>query len=196
MCSGIAYNTLTGGVCLDDIELHRGDEAYIDALGAQRIPDPTTAGDFSRRFRESDVLDLMDAVGSVRVKMWRRRLSRAERAEAVLEVDGVVAPTTGECKEGMDISYSGVWGYHALVVSLADTQEPLYMVNRPGNRPSHDGAAQWIDRAVALVKQAFTRVCLRGDTDFSLTQNFDRWTQEGVGFVFGMDATGEPREGS
>jgi len=184
----IAYNTLTGGSCLDDIELHRGDEAYMDALGAQRIPDPTTAGDFSRRFAESDVVDLMDAVGSVRVKMWRRRLSRAERVEAILEVDGVVAPPTGECKEGMDISYKGIWGYHPLVVSLANTQEPLYLVNRPGNRPSHDGAAQWIDRAVALVKGAFKRVCLRGDTDFSLTENFDRWTRQGVGFVFGMDA--------
>ena len=44
----IAYNTLTGGTCLDDIELRRNDEAYMDALCAERIPDPTTAGDFTR----------------------------------------------------------------------------------------------------------------------------------------------------
>ena len=39
-----------GGDCLEDLELLRNDEAYLDALGTQRIPDPTTAGDFCRRF--------------------------------------------------------------------------------------------------------------------------------------------------
>ena len=39
-----AYNTLTGGTCLDDISLHRNDEAYLDALGAERIPASTTSG--------------------------------------------------------------------------------------------------------------------------------------------------------
>ena len=30
-------------------------------------------------------------------------------------------------------------------------------------------------------------ICIRGDTDFSLTGNFDRWSER-VDFVFGMDA--------
>jgi hypothetical protein len=184
----IAYNTLTGGTCLDDIELRRGDEGYMDALGAERIPDPTTAGDFTRRFSESDVGALMESANAIRPKLWQRRLGRAERALAILEVDGVVAPTTGECKAGMGLSYKGVWGYHPLVLSLANTGEPLYLVNRPGNRPSHDGAAEWIDRAVALVRQGFKGVCLRGDTDFALTAHFDRWTEGGVEFAFGIDA--------
>ena len=93
----IAYNTLRGGTCLDDIELRRNDAAYMDALGAERIPDPTTAGDFSRRFSASAVLGLMEAVNGTRPKIWKKRLSRAERAEAILDVDGVVAPTTGAC---------------------------------------------------------------------------------------------------
>jgi len=184
----LAYNTLSGGTCLDDIELHRNDESYMDALGAERIPDPTTEGDFSRRFTDSDVLALMEAVNAVRVKMWRARLSAKERSEAIIDVGGTIAQTTGECKEGMDISYKGVWGYHPLIVSLANTQEPLYMVNRPGNCTSHDGAAEWIERAVALVRQPFRGVYLRGDTDFSLTANFDRWTADGVRFAFGIDA--------
>jgi len=184
----IAYNTLTGGTCLDDIELRRSDEAYMDALGAARIPDPTTAGDFARRFENSDVVALMEAANRVRVKMWRKRLPASERQEAILDVDGTIAQTTGECKEGMDISYEGVWGYHPLMVSLANTMEPLYLVNRPGNRPSHDGAVEWIDQAVALVREAFETVCLRGDTDFSLTAHFDRWTEDGVRFAFGVDA--------
>ena len=184
----IAYNTLTGGSCLDDIELRRNDEAYMDALEAERIPDPTTAGDFTRRFGGENVFSLMEGTNSIRPKLWKKRLRRCERKEALLDVDGTVAPTTGKCKEGMGINHKGEWGYHPLLISLANTLEPLYLVNRSGNRPSHDGAAWWLDRAIELVKKSFDRVCLRGDTDFALTGNFDRWTQEGVRFAFGTDA--------
>ena len=185
----IAYNTLAGGTCLDDIELRRNDETFMDALAADRIPDPTTAGDFTRRFAEQDVLSLMEAINAIRPKIWKKRLRGSEKKEAILDIDGTLAPTTGECKEGMGLSYNGEWGYHPLLISLANTLEPLYLVNRPGNRPSHDGAAEWMDRAIALVSESFETVCLRGDTDFALTTNFDRWTDSGVRFAFGKDAT-------
>jgi hypothetical protein len=184
----IAYNTLSGGICLDDIELRRNDEAYMDALGSERIPDPTTAGDFTRRFSEKDVFDLMEAINSKRPKLWKKRLSRTERKEALVDVDGTHAPTWGECKEGIGLSYDGKWCYHPLLVSLANTMEPLYLVNRSGNSVSHDGAVEWIDRAIGLVRQGFKKVCLRGDTDFALTAHFDRWSKEGVRFAFGIDA--------
>ena len=58
----IAFNILAGGLCIEHLELRRNDEVYLDALGAQRIPDPTTAGDFCRRFTEDDVLTLMAAI--------------------------------------------------------------------------------------------------------------------------------------
>ncbi len=103
-----AYNTLAGGTCLDDIELLRNDETYMDAQGAERIPDPTTAGDFTHRFSEGHVLSLMDAINTVRVKMWDKHLKKEERGEAILDVDGTVSPTTGECKQGMGLAYNGV----------------------------------------------------------------------------------------
>jgi hypothetical protein len=109
--------------------------------------------------------------------------------EAIVEADGTMVETTGECKWGMDINHKGEWGYHPLVVSLANTAEPLYIVNRSGNRPSHEQAPAFFDRAVALCRRAgFKRVTLRGDTDFALTEHFDRWNEEGVRFLFGIDA--------
>jgi hypothetical protein len=66
--------------------------------------------------------------------------------------------------------------------------EPLYLVNRSGNCVSHEGAVQWSDRATGLIGRSFEKVCLRGDTDFSLTAHFDRSTIRCVGFVFGIDA--------
>ncbi len=183
----MAYNVLAGGTRLEDLELLRQDESYTDMLGAQRIPDPTTAGDFLRRFSGADVETLMDCMNGVRVGIWRRQPEEF-RETAVLDLDGSIVPTYGEKKSGMGLSYKGIWGYHPLLVTLANTGEPLYIVNRPGSVPSHWGCVGWIDKAVALVSGVFSRVLLRGDTDFSLTREFDRWTEQGVRFVFGYDA--------
>ena len=184
----MAYNILCGGTCLEDIELLRNDEVYLNALGAERIPDPTTAGDFCRRFTPDDICKLMDAINEIRIKVWKQQ-PESFFDEAIIDVDGVIAPTTGECKEGMDISYKGVWGYHPLVVSLSGTNEVLYLVNRSGNRPSHDDAACWIDKAIALCRRAgFRRITVRGDTDFSQTTQLDRWDSDEVKFVYGIDA--------
>ena len=184
----IAYNALCGGTCLEDIEWRRNNEVHLDALGAQRIPDPTTEGDFCRRFTPPDLEALMEAINETRLRVWARQPEEFF-AEAKIDADGTLAPTTGECKEGMDISYNGVWGYHPLVVSLANTAEPLYLVNRSGNRPSHEGAAERLDQAQALCRRAgFRAITFRGDTDFSQTEHLDRWDEEGVRFVFGIDA--------
>jgi hypothetical protein len=134
----IAYNILCGGTCPEDIELRRNDEVYLDALGAQRIPDPTTEGDFCRRFEAADVETLMETINEVRVGLWKRQ-PKSFFKEGIVDGDGTLAATTGECKEGMDISYDGQWGYQVLALSLANTGEPLYLVNRSGNRPSQEG---------------------------------------------------------
>lgn len=186
----ITYNAICGGQTLDDIELRRNDRAFLDILGARAIPDPTTAGDFCRRFQADDIWAMQDAINDVRVEVWKRRGPDLTDQVARIDGDGSLVGTLGECKEGMALSYKGVWGYHPLVVSLANTQEPLYLVNRGGNRPSAEGAPEVFDKAIELCRRAgFAGILLRGDTDFSLTENFDRWTEEGVRFVFGYDAS-------
>ena len=182
----IAFNVLAGGRCLEDLELLRQDEGYLNALGAHRIPDPTTAGDFCRRFTEQDVETLMDSINECRLGVWRQQ-PREFFDEAVIDADGTLAPTQGECKQGADFAYDGTYGYHPLVISLANTQEPLFLVNRSGNRPSHEGAAQRFDQAVALCREAgFRRILMRGDTDYSQTRHLDRWDADGVRFLFGI----------
>jgi len=184
-----AYNALCDGTCLQDIELRRNDEVFLDALGARRIPDPTTAGDFCRRFTAADVETLQDIFDDVRVRVWAEQPD-ASFDQATIDMDGVLVATTGACKHGMDIAYDGTWGYHPLVLTLANTGEVLRLVNRPGHRPSHEGAAAQVDRALAVCfRGGFRRVLLRGDTDFSQTEHLDRWDADGrVRFIFGYNA--------
>jgi len=183
----IAYNLLAGGQRLEHLEVRRNDEVYLDALGAQRIPDPTTAGDFCRRFVEGDVEQLMDTFNETRLRVWNEQPD-AFFDEAFLDADGALAPSEGWCKQGVDIAYDGTWGYHPLIVSLANTAEPLYLVNRSGNRPSHEHADVYFDKAAALCRRAgFRRITLRGDTKFSQTKHLDRWDALGnVHFLFGI----------
>src|SRR3989442_14890814 len=176
---GIAYNVLCGGTCLQDIEQRRQDEVYLDALGTQRIPDPTTTGDFCRRFDEAAIEAMQTAMNETRVRVWRTQPA-AFFAEALIDADGTPAETTGQCKEGMDIAYTGGWGYHPLGGSLANTHEPLFFVNRSGNRPSAEGAAERFDQTRTLCQEAgFRRITFRGDTDFSQTQHLDPWAGAG-----------------
>ncbi len=185
----IAFNILAGGRRFEHIELRRNDEVFLNALGAQRIPDPTTEGDFCRRFTALDVQSLMDAINETRLRVWAQQPVEFFE-EAFLDADGTMVPTDAECKKGIDINHKGIWGYETLLISLANTAEPLYLVNRSGNRPSHEQADVYLDKAIALCRRAgFSRITLRGDTDFSQTKHLDCWDEPGdIRFIFGIDA--------
>lgn len=184
-----AYNALCDGTCLQDLELRRQDEVFLDALGARRLPDPTTAGDFCRRFTEPSLRQLQDIVHNVRLGVWAQQPAEFF-SQARIDMDGCLVETTGQCKQGMDIAHDGTWGYHALVLTLANTGEVLGLVNRSANRPSAEGAAAEVDRALAVCfRGGFQQVLLRGDTKFSQTEHLDRWTTDRrVRFLFGYEA--------
>ncbi len=182
----IAFNILAGGQRIEHLELRRNDEVYLNALGADRIPDPTTAGDFCRRFRESDVMTMMDAINQSRRRVWAQQPPEFF-AEAILDADGTIVPSDSECKQGMDFAYDRQYGYHPLLISLANTAEPLFLFNRSGNRPSQELADVYLDKAATFCRQAgFRKVLMRGDTKFAQTKHLDRWDDAGdIRFIFG-----------
>lgn len=191
----LAYNALCGGQSLEDLEVRRQDEAWLNVLGAERIPDPTTAGDFCRRFQAEDLSALQDAFDDARRRIWAQQ-PPGFFDEARIEADGTTVETGAECKQGIQINHKGIWGYHPLLLTLANTGEVLRLVNRSGNRPSHEGAAIQYDQCIQLCREAgFRRIVLRGDTDFSQTEHLDRWHEPGdVSFLFGYDSTARLQE--
>src|SRR5947209_3734076 len=101
----IAFNILAGGQRLEHLELRRQDEVYLNALGAERVPDPTTEGDFCRRFTATDVQTLMDILNGVRRRVWAQQPPEFFD-QAILDADGTLVATAAECKQGVDLSYN------------------------------------------------------------------------------------------
>jgi len=101
----VAYNALCGARTLDDIELRRQDQVFLDGIGAAALPGPTTAGDFCRRFDEASVMALQDAVNRARLSAWSAQPSSFSSQTAVIDADASVVPTGAEKKEGIDIGY-------------------------------------------------------------------------------------------
>ncbi len=182
----VAYNTMCGALSLQEIEIRRNDEHYLDSLGAERIPDPTTTGDFCRRMTPVSIDILQDAIDHVRLKVWNEQ-GKDFKKLATIDMDATIVETDGECKGGMDISYKNIWGYHPLLFTLAETGEVLRLTNRGGNAQSGHNAFKDADKIIALCKKAdFERIMLRGDTAFTQTDHLDRWDEDNVEFVFGI----------
>ena len=78
----LAYDALCDGTCLQDLELRRQDEVFLITLGARRIPDPTTAGDFYCRFHAGHIRTLIDLVNDVRQRVWARQPTSWRRCGA------------------------------------------------------------------------------------------------------------------
>ena len=69
----LAYNFLCGGTALEHIEYRRNDPVHLDMLGTHSIPDPTTAGDFCRRYSPEQIDALQDRINETRINVWSQQ---------------------------------------------------------------------------------------------------------------------------
>ena len=168
----LAYTLYADGTCLEDQAVLQGSEAVRRLVGACRIPDPTTAGDFLRRFRTvQDIEQLSAVIDEVQEAVWSKfsrkvRRQRKKREFALVDLDGHIKPLYGVQKEGADFSYNGQWSYQPLVVSLGGSGECLKVVNQPGSARSSDAAAKALKEVLPRVLRHFGNALVRGDTDF------------------------------
>jgi hypothetical protein len=169
-----ALNLYVGGTCLEDMTVLQHDEAVLRMVGAGRLPDPTTAGDFLRRFDTEQhpeaLTGLRHANNELGQRVWRklsrRQRRRRKREWCVIDLDGHIKELYGVQKEGADFSYNGKWSYQPLIVSMASTGECLGVRNRPGNVRSGDGADEVVNEVLEWTTNHFDHILVRGDSDF------------------------------
>jgi hypothetical protein len=177
------YNLYAGGTCIEDIADLQTSEPVRRMLGADRIPDPTTAGDFLRRF-DADALGALDRViDQAQEKVWKRRYGKRKAARAIVDLDSCVRPVYGDQKEGTDFTYKGSFGYHPLVISLAGTLECLRLINRSGNEGSATGSQTHLRELFPMLGRRFKQVIVRGDSAFAKQAIFDACEEAGQFFA-------------
>jgi hypothetical protein len=187
----LAYTLYADGRCLEDQAVLQGSEAVRRLVGACRIPDPTTAGDFLRRFKTTQAVEqLSGVIDELQEAVWsklpaRQRRQRKKHEWALVDLDGHVKPLYGVQKEGADFSYDGRWSYQPLVVSLGGSGECLKVVNQPGSARSSDAAAQALQEVLPRVRRHFRGALVRGDTDFDRSDIFNAVMAEKAYFAIG-----------
>jgi hypothetical protein len=185
----LAYTLYADGTCLEDQAILQGSEAVRRMVGACRIPDPTTAGDFLRRFRTvQDVGRLSAVTDEIEETVWSKlpgkiRRRRKKHELALVDLDGHIKPLYGVQKEGADFSYNGRWSYQPLVVSLGGSGECLKVVNQPGSARSSDAAARALKEVLPRVRRHFRNAIVRGDSDFDRSDIFNTAMDEGAYFA-------------
>ena len=180
----IAYNLLAGGRCLEHLELLRTNVAYLDALGACRIPDPTTAGDFCRRFDEVAILACSD-LQRIRCKVWR------QQPKAFFE------RSHPGCRRHDGGDHWGVQRGHG-----DQLQRPVgYTRHFPGNtvnavrgqsqrQPAQPrGAAEYFDRSSKSAARRASKDPPAGRHRLHADRTFGRLGRRGREVHFGIDAT-------
>jgi hypothetical protein len=181
------YNQYVGGFCIEDIAHLQHSDAVKHLTGACRIPDPTTAGDFLRRFDPSNLRAFQQVIDRAREKVWRQ-MPNDRKHVATIDMDSTIKEVYGECKQGADFSYTGKWSYHPLLLTLAETNELLRTLNRPGNLTSADGAADALQEVIPMVRRHFAKVYVRGDSAFYQKDIIAQCVRNHVGFALVMDS--------
>jgi len=168
----LVNSIFAGGTCVEDVERLRQDEVYGRMLNVTQVTDPTTMGDFMRRFGRSEVNDLKEAIWDLRTEAWGRAGHRLPR-HVTADLDSKVQEVYGNCKQGADYSWKKTFSYHPEMLSLAETGEWLDAVNRSGNEPSGEKAAYLLRRNLPRLRSQFHTVCVRGDVKFGRTDVLD-----------------------
>ena len=184
-----ALNLYVGGSTLEDISSLQHDEAVKRMFGACRLPDPTTAGDFLRRFSADSLDQLRYAIDRVQEEVWRKLARkqgrrRTRRRRVVIYLDGHIKALYGASMEGADFSHTGQWSYNALVVSVAGTGECLAVRLRPGNMRSSHGAAEVLDDTLPRLREYFDEILVVADSDFDRSDVREACQRAGAYFAF------------
>jgi Transposase DDE domain group 1 len=182
----LAANAFIGGDYLDDLEALREDVAIQKAIGRKEIPDPTTAGDFCRRFSLGHILQWNRAYQDVYQSVYQRR---PEVTAWTLDVDAKVQEVYGEQKEGAATSYNGIFSLQPMYAFVHETDELIQAELRSGNTHPGGKAVAFLRRLKRKVPDRVSQVTLRSDSALYNREVIEFCEKEGWGFSITADQT-------
>jgi hypothetical protein len=183
----LAANAFVGGDYLDDLEALREDIALQRAIGRQELPDPTTAGDFCRRFTLGHILQMNQAFAEIQAEVYKRR--KGIRAWTI-DVDAKVHEVFGEKKEGAQKSYNGIYSLQPIYAFVHETDELIHSELRSGNTHPGAKAVAFLRRMCRKVPAGIREIYLRSDSAFYNKEVVTFCLEQGWQFSVTADQTG------
>jgi hypothetical protein len=184
----MVYNFLTGGEKLLDIERLQEEKSFSKVLGAESIPDPTTAGDFLVRFSDADIDKFQTSLDQAQDNAFFL-LEKKKKQRVTIDSDSSVYEVYGKKKEGADYSYNNKWSYNGFHMSLAEIGDIVYQDLREGNRYSSDGVKEVLPGTIERLQNHFKKVRYRGDSAFYDKKIVKICDERGVEFFIVADQT-------
>jgi hypothetical protein len=183
----LAANAFVGGEYLEDLEALREDGAIQRAIGRQEIPDPTTAGDFCRRFTLGHLLQLNRAYGEIERGVYERR---PEVTHWTVDVDAKVHEVYGEKKQGAAKSYNGIYSLQPMYGFVDETDEMIHCELRSGNTHPGAGGTGFLRRLKRKIPPTVKGVHVRSDSALYNKEVVEFCEKEGWSFTITADQTG------
>lgn len=183
----LAANAFVGGDYLEDLEALREDVAIQRVIGRKDLPDPTTAGDFCRRFTLGHLLQLNRAFAEIEQRVYQHR---PEVTRWTIDVDAKVHEVYGEKKQGAAKSYNGVYSLQPMYGFVHETDEMIHCELRSGNTHPGAGGAGFLRRLRRKIPESVKEVHLRSDSALYAQKVIEFCEEKGWSFTITADQTG------
>jgi len=182
----LAANAFVGGDFLDDLEALREDDAIKMAIGRKEIPDPTTAGDFCRRFSRGHILQINKAFAEIEHEVYKKR---KDVSDLTIDVDAKVHEVYGKKKQGAAKAYNGVYSLQPMYAFADETDELLHVEVRSGNTHPGAKAVSYLRRLAKKIPSSVEKIYLRSDSAFYNREVVEFCEEKGWEFSITADQT-------
>ena len=182
----LAANAFVGGDFLDDLEALREDDAIKMAIGRKEIPDPTTAGEFCRRFSRGHILQINKAFAEIEHEVYKKR---KDVSDLTIDVDAKVHEVYGKKKQGAAKAYNGVYSLQPMYAFADETDELLHVEVRSGNTHPGAKAVSYLRRLAKKIPSSVEKIYLRSDSAFYNREVVEFCEEKGWEFSITADQT-------
>ena len=161
----LIFHLLLGFRKLRDLDYYQDDPLVKRLLGLKRLPDVSTV---SRALRTIDI----PAIGKVRELCRNQVIARLQKlslSRLTLDFDGSVLWTCQRRAEGTAVGYNkkkkGARSYYPLFCTIAQTGQVFDVLFRSGNVHDSNGAREFIEQCLRILKKAFPGVIIEARLD-------------------------------